>query len=107
MEQRIIDLVHSILCKKPHTHNVDDLILPRKPDTCYYYLEGQVEHGENMEDHLHYLEETTTISQLLGIQSDSEMIRFLNSLLKIAGSVAVMEHEWPKTKEILKRLLDV
>ena len=105
MEQRIIDLVHSILCKKHHTHRIEDLNEPRKPKMCYYYLEGQVEHGENMKDHLRYAEELKIITEHLGIQSDGEMTKFINTLLRVAGSATMMEYEWTGSKKILKRAL--
>ena len=105
MEQRIIDLVHSILCKKHHTHRIEDLNEPRKPKVCYYYLESQVDQGENMKDHLRYAEELKIITEHLGIQSDGEMTKFINTLLRVAGSATMMEYEWAGSKKILKRAL--
>jgi len=72
---------------------------------CYYYLESQVEQGENMKDHLRYAEEIKIIARHLGIQSDGEMTKFLSALMKVAGSATMMEYEWTGSKKVLRRAL--
>ena len=107
MEQRTIDLVHSIFCKETHTHKAEDLRIPRKPNVCYYYLEGQVEHGENMEDHKTWIEEARDIADTLALTSDNDMIGFLANLNKVIYSMSMLKLDYPESKEILKLALEL
>ena len=105
MEQRIIDLVHSILCKKHHTHRIEDLNEPRKPKMCYYYLEGQVEHGENMKDHKAWAKKAQEISTQLAFTSDEEMVKFIGDLGSVVGKIALLKFAYPGSEELLAELM--
>ena len=105
MELRTIDLVHSTFCRQPHTHKVEDLMQPRSPEVCYYYLEGQVEHGENMDDHKLWDSKTESIADRLSFTSDDRMVRFIQRLGEVASKASILEFEYPGSKEILKESL--
>ena len=105
METRTIDLVHSALCEKLHTHNPEDLMNPEKRDRCHYYLESQVEHGEGMRDHVLWAAGTQNIADTLEIKSDEKMIKFLGILGQVLRNAYILEVEYPNSKEILKRAL--
>jgi len=105
METRTIDLVHSAFCEKTHTHDVEDLLKPRVPGMCYYYLESQVDHGESMEDHAAWTVGALAMADTLGIEGDEKMIRFLSILGQVLRNAYILEVEYPNSKEILKRAL--
>ena len=106
MERRTIDLVHSIFCRKPHTHRIEALSVPfRESSICYYYLEDQVEHGENMEDHLVLAKKTQDMMRILGVLSDDEVVKFMQSLSNVVAKASILEFEFPGAKEILKEAL--
>ena len=107
MEQKTIDLVHSVFCRKPHTHKIGDLSAPREDDICYYYLEGQVEHGENMEDHLFWGEEAQSIADQLSLDTDERMVKFMRLLGEVVGKASMLEFEYPGAKKILGESFEI
>jgi len=105
VEQKTIDLVHSVFCRKPHTHKIGDLSAPREDDICYYYLEGQVEHGENLEDHVEWANEASAVATTLCFTTDKEVIEFIRRLGTIVSNAAMLEVSYPGSRIILERAM--
>ena len=106
MEQRTIDLVHSAFCKLNHAHEPEDLVAKRKPKTCYYYLEGQIEHGENMKDHKAWAKRAQEIADQMAFTSDEEMIKLIENLGKIVGGIALLKYTYPGSEKLLAELME-
>lgn len=50
----LIDTLHTLLCNKPHSGKVEDLMNNRQEDKCYYYVEKSVSTWQELPDHTHW-----------------------------------------------------
>ena len=53
--QKLADVLHTILCEKKHTYDIENLFRPDCPD-CQYYLEDQMLEAWDCRDHKEWLQ---------------------------------------------------
>ena len=104
MTPQIVELIHTFLCDKKHTHRIEDLKEPYSEDICYFYVESQIDEGDTFLDHITWQEKAQKIVTYMGL-TDDQMIKFLDRLSEVTRKVHLLELDFPSDMDILKQVL--
>lgn len=79
---KLAGFLHTLSCTKPHAENVQDLLKPRDPTYCYFYVEDSLAGAENEPDHQTWEKKAESLCQELSA-SPQETLRILSKLLDV------------------------
>ena len=102
----LTDLLHILLCNKPHATDMM-AILDRQKGFCHYYLEDQIDEGQTMEDHLIWIKNTEALKASLNFESDTAAMNFLKSLMKLSHEVHILSEGQPERLAFIKSILNI
>lgn len=80
------DLLHIMLCKKPHVYDMM-LFVHRQDGKCYYYLENDIAEGDTMPDHERWKKITSNLKASLGLTTDEEALEFVKEAVRLIQSI--------------------
>jgi hypothetical protein len=83
MNKKLVDLLHIILCDKKHIYSIEEMDL-RDPAFCYYHAEDCIAGGEEMSDHLYWLDNFETFKVVMKLHDDREAEKFMQECLEIS-----------------------
>lgn len=80
MLKLLAGILHTLSCTKPHSQDMQDLLQPRNPSVCYFYLEESLAEGERV-DHKKWEEVASDMCQKYN-STPEEVLRFIPTLLE-------------------------
>jgi hypothetical protein len=102
--KQLVDLLHIILCSKPHESDMMK-ILDREEVSCYFYLENDIADGEEMADHKLWEENGEKFKISMGFSEDKEALDFVRECIKISHQIQSISNENKFRMAFIKSLL--
>lgn len=84
--KQLIDLLHLLLCQKPHVYDILKLS-ERATTNCYYYLENDIADGNQLEDHLLWEEVKEKFKVSMDLKSDQEALNFVKRCIQFSQNI--------------------
>ena len=79
----LTDMLHLLLCQHPHESDMMKIV-DRTDAKCYYYLENDIAGGEEMQNHLEWINIVNNFKTSLSLASDEEALNFVKECIKIS-----------------------
>lgn len=81
--KELSDLLHLLLCLKPHPTDITTII-ERDENHCYYYLEEGIADGQTMEDHILWRAQIERFKIAMAFTTDAQAIHFVRESIKLS-----------------------
>lgn len=101
----LVDLLHLLLCDRPHTYTIEDIVLRNKLDnTCFFYVENDIADGYDMEDHLKWREILEKFKQDLDLHTDKDTLNFIKESISLSQTYRNLIQDNPERSTFVKSL---
>jgi len=87
--RELIDLLHLLSCHQEHEMDMMK-VLERPNQKCYYYLENDIDDGQSMKDHLHWIAVAEKFKTTMSFKTDTEALNFLREALQISHQLQAL-----------------
>ena len=104
--KQLIDLLHLLLCDKPHSSDMMSII-SRDSETCHYYLENDISEGEEMEDHKIWTSKVEGFKLGMALKDDKEALQFLQDCVKLSHKLQGLSNGNNLRKTFIKGLFEL
>lgn len=92
MIAKLGSILHTLACEKDHAQDMTQLLRPREPSVCYYYLEESL--SENRIDHKKWEEEALALCEKYSL-SPQNLLRVIMQLLKMRRDLDTLLEQNP------------
>jgi len=105
----MVEILHPLLCDKPHKYRPEDLLNRSVPDLacCYFYAEEHLENTWQQLDHKFWTKKIITDFHRIGIILPKEMADFAQLLVKVGGHLIRLLTKYPAAYEMVLRICEV
>lgn len=102
----LAELLHTLFCNIPHSENMEELLLARSEERCYYYLEKSVVDSDDHHDTDKWIGEARALCEQLET-SPEEALRIMYELLEVYKQLRRIFDRYPNARTLASALLQL
>lgn len=103
-DERLTAILHTLLCQKPHSERMEDLLEELNPEVCYFYLEESLAEKNELPCHIEWNHVAGKFKSVIG-GSDEDAYRALMKLVNIKRELALFLETFPNAEGFALRVL--